>query len=92
MFGSEVQLALGPRLHVGYGWAKDAFFTNDDSEHLVVMGALAGTTHFGLDRDVAGPPTRSASRAISVFASASTTRSESRASPIVLLPSRCESG
>lgn len=56
MFGGLTQLELGPRLHLGYGWAKDVFdLTNDPtSDHLVVLGTLAGTLHIGFPREVHG--------------------------------------
>lgn len=56
MFGDVTPLELGPRLHVGYGWAKDVFTLTDDptSDHIVVLGTLAGTVHFGLPRELHG--------------------------------------
>jgi hypothetical protein len=56
MFGDVTQLELGPRLHLGYGWAKDVFdLTNDPtSDHVVALGTLAGTLHIGFPRAVHG--------------------------------------
>jgi hypothetical protein len=56
VFGDVTELELGPRLHVGYGWAKDVFtLTNDPtSDHVVLLGTLAGTLHLGLPRDLHG--------------------------------------
>lgn len=56
MLGDTTTLELGPRMHVGYGWAKDVFTLTDDptSDHVVLLGTLAGTVHLGLPRDLHG--------------------------------------